>query len=47
MAEPEGGGNVGVNPGPDWHVQAAGDFNGDGKAGHSLAERQRPAAAGR
>jgi serralysin len=26
------GGDVGANPGSTWHVQAAGDFNGDGKA---------------
>jgi len=32
MAELKAGGNVGVNPGPDWHVQAAGDFTANGKA---------------
>ena len=27
-----GGANVGFNPGPSWHVKAAGDFNADGHA---------------
>ncbi len=26
------GANVGSSPGPSWNVQAAGDFDGDGKA---------------
>jgi len=30
--ERESGAIVGFNPGPSWNVQAAGDFNGDGKA---------------
>ena len=25
--------NIGQNPGPTWHAVAAGDFNGDGRAG--------------
>ena len=26
------GGAVGSNPGPSWHVEGTGDFNGDGKS---------------
>ena len=37
-----GGGTVGSNPGPSWHVIDAGDFNGDSHDRYSLAERQRP-----
>jgi len=30
---PNGQFNIGQNPGPTWHAVAAGDFNGDGRAG--------------
>ena len=32
MSAPDRGANVGTSPGSSWNVQAAGDFNGDGKA---------------
>src|SRR5207248_794710 len=27
-----GGGAVGTNPGPSWHIKSTGDFNADGSA---------------